>query len=331
MNLANLYNYFICIQNNVPYNGVTKFEIPLSSKDPNLQNSSAIISFAVDKLSYIFQNKKFDYTSFNQVIEEVIRLKQNNFVKLKDLYHNENDCFSFIKYTVQANLESAVDNAQRTLENLLLLQKSSKEPYKTEYLLAKGELKDNLDNYGLLNDNFRKFIDRNIQTYKDLIVNKPILFDDLGSYKISLSELYDINLDLLYKTKDEYIKQQYKEREDSLLHHPDSAENQLYKTIKNKNLQQVFEVLFQKQLLFSSGEQDHHLITINEIPKLFDKHIRLFEDEPFDLKIIDFNQNCINLSAKKICLIAHYLKFFNKELNQLFKENIYEKSRENRF
>lgn len=222
-------------------------------------------------------------------------------------------------------------NAQRTLENLLLLQKSSKEPYKTEYLLAKGELKDNLDNYGLLNDNFRKFIDRNIQTYKDLIVNKPILFDDLGSYKISLSELYDINLDLLYKTKDEYIKQQYKVREDSLLHHPDSAENQLYKTIKNKNLQQVFEVLFQKQLLFSSGEQDHHLITINEIPKLFDKHIRLFEDEPFDLKIIDFNQNCINLSAKKICLIAHYLKFFNKELNLLFKENIYEKSRENRF
>lgn len=90
----------------------------------------------------------------------------------------------------------------------------------------------------------------NIQTYKDLIVNKPILFDDLGSYKISLSELYDINLDLLYKTKDEYIKQQYKVREDSLLHHPDSAENQLYKTIKNKNLQQVFEVLFQKQLLF---------------------------------------------------------------------------------
>lgn len=222
-------------------------------------------------------------------------------------------------------------NAQRTLENLLLLQKSSKEPYKTEYLLAKGELKDNLDNYGLLNDNFRKFIDRNIQTYKDLIVNKPILFDDLGSYKISLSELYDINLDLLYKTKDEYIKQQYKVREDSLLHHPDSAENQLYKTIKNKNLQQVFEVLFQKQLLFSSGEQDHHLITINEIPKLFDKHIRLFEDEPFDLKVIDFNQNCINLSANKICLIAHYLKFFNKELNQLFKENIYEKSRENRF
>lgn len=222
-------------------------------------------------------------------------------------------------------------NAQRTLENLLLLQKSSKEPYKTEYLLAKGELKDNLDNYGLLNDNFRKFIDRNIQTYKDLIVNKPILFDDLGSYKISLSELYDINLDLLYKTKDEYIKQQYKVREDSLLHHPDSAENQLYKTIKNKNLQQVFDVLFQKQLLFSSGEQDHHLITINEIPKLFDKHIRLFEDEPFDLKVIDFNQNCINLSANKICLIAHYLKFFNKELNQLFKENIYEKSRENRF
>lgn len=222
-------------------------------------------------------------------------------------------------------------NAQRTLENLLLLQKSSKEPYKTEYLLAKGELKDNLDNYGLLNDNFRKFIDRNIQTYKDLIVNKPILFDDLGSYKISLSELYDIKLDLLYKTKDEYIKQQYKVREDSLLHHPDSAENQLYKTIKNKNLQQVFEVLFQKQLLFSSGEQDHHLITINEIPKLFDKHIRLFEDEPFDLKVIDFNQNCINLSANKICLIAHYLKFFNKELNQLFKENIYEKSRENRF
>lgn len=222
-------------------------------------------------------------------------------------------------------------NAQRTLENLLLLQKSSKEPYKTEYLLAKGELKDNLDNYGLLNDNFRIFIDRNIQTYKDLIVNKPILFDDLGSYKISLSELYDINLDLLYKTKDEYIKQQYKVREDSLLHHPDSAENQLYKTIKNKNLQQVFEVLFQKQLLFSSGEQDHHLITINEIPKLFDKHIRLFEDEPFDLKVIDFNQNCINLSANKIRLIAHYLKFFNKELNQLFKENIYEKSRENRF
>lgn len=222
-------------------------------------------------------------------------------------------------------------NAQRTLENLLLLQKSSKEPYKTEYLLAKGELKDNLDNYGLLNDNFRKFIDRNIQTYKELIVNKPILFDDLGSYKISLSELYDINLDLLYKTKDEYMKQQYKVREDSLLHHPDSAENQLYKTIKNKNLQQVFEVLFQKQLLFSSGEQDHHLITINEIPKLFDKHIRLFEDEPFDLKVIDFNQNCINLSANKICLIAHYLKFFNKELNQLFKENIYEKSRENRF
>lgn len=222
-------------------------------------------------------------------------------------------------------------NAQRTLENLLLLQKSSKEPYKTEYLLAKGELKDNLDNYGLLNDNFRKFIDRNIQTYKDLIVNKPILFDDLGSYKISLSELYDINLDLLYKTKDEYIKQQYKVREDSLLHHPDSAENQLYKTIKNKNLQQVFEVLFQKQLLFSSGEQDHHLITINEIPKLFDKHIRLFEDEPFDLKVIDFNHNCINLSANKICLIVHYLKFFNKELNQLFKENIYEKSRENRF
>lgn len=222
-------------------------------------------------------------------------------------------------------------NAQRTLENLLLLQKSSKEPYKTEYLLAKGELKDNLDNYGLLNDNFRKFIDRNIQTYKDLIVNKPILFDDLGSYKISLSELYDINLDLLYKTKDEYIKQQYKVREDSLLHHPDSTENQLYKTIKNKNLQQVFEFLFQKQLLFSSGEQDHHLITINEIPKLFDKHIRLFEDEPFDLKVIDFNQNCINLSANKICLIAHYLKFFTKELNQLFKENIYEKSRENRF
>lgn len=57
MNLANLYNYFICIQNNVPYNGVTKFEIPLSSKDPNLQNLSAIISFAVDKLSCIFQNK----------------------------------------------------------------------------------------------------------------------------------------------------------------------------------------------------------------------------------------------------------------------------------
>lgn len=222
-------------------------------------------------------------------------------------------------------------NAQRTLENLLLLQKSSNEPYKTEYLLAKGELKDNLDNYGLLNDNFRKFIDRNIQTYKDLIVNKPILFDDLGSYKISLSELYDINLDLLYKTKDEYIKQQYKVREDSLLHHPDSTENQLYKTIKNKNLQQVFEVLFQKQLLFSSGEQDHHFITINEIPKLFDKHIRLFEDEPFDLKVIDFNQNCINLSANKICLISHYLKFFNKELNQLFKENIYEKSRGNRF
>lgn len=111
MNLANLYNYFICIQNNVPYNGVTKFEIPLSSKDPNLQNLSAIISFAVDKLSYIFQNKKFDYISFNQVIEEVIRLKQNNFVKLKDLFHNENDCFSFIKYTVQANLESAVDDA----------------------------------------------------------------------------------------------------------------------------------------------------------------------------------------------------------------------------
>lgn len=49
------------------------------------------------------------------------------------------------------------------------------------------------------------------------------------------------------------------------------------------------------------------------------------------LKVIDFNQNCINLSANKICLITHYLKFFNKELNQLFKENIYEKSRENRF
>lgn len=46
------------------------------------------------------------------------------------------------------------------------------------------------------------------------------------------------------------------------------------------------------------------------------------------LKVIDFNQNCINLSANKICLITHYLKFFNKELNQLFKENIYEKSRE---
>lgn len=61
---------------------------------------------------------------------------------------------------------------------------------------------------------------------------------------------------------------------------------------------------------------------------MFDKHIRLFEDEPFDLKVIDFNQNCINLSANKIRLIAHYLKFFNKELNQLFKENIYEKSRE---
>ena len=59
MNLANLYNYFICIQNNVPYNGVTKFEIPLSSKDPNLQNLSAIISFAVDKLSYIKKKKKF--------------------------------------------------------------------------------------------------------------------------------------------------------------------------------------------------------------------------------------------------------------------------------
>ena len=222
-------------------------------------------------------------------------------------------------------------NAQRTLENLLLLRTSTKEPYKTEYLLAVGELKDNLDPYGLLNDDFRKFLDRNIETYKDLIINKPVLFDNLGSYKISLSELYEINLDLLYKTKDEYIKQQYKVREDSLLHHPDSAENQLYKTIKNKNLQQVFEVLFQKQLLFSSGEQDHHFITINEIPKLFDKHIRLFEDEPFDLKVIDFNQNCINLSANKICLISHYLKFFNKELNQLFKENIYEKSRGNRF
>lgn len=222
-------------------------------------------------------------------------------------------------------------NAQRTLENLLLLRTSTKEPYKTEYLLAEGELKDNLDPYGLLNDDFRKFLDRNIETYKDLIINKPVLFDNLGSYKISLSELYEINLDLLYKTKDEYIKQQYKVREDSLLHHPDSAENQLYKTIKNKNLQQVFEVLFQKQLLFSSGEQDHHFITINEIPKLFDKHIRLFEDEPFDLKVIDFNQNCINLSANKICLISHYLKFFNKELNQLFKENIYEKSRGNRF
>ena len=178
-------------------------------------------------------------------------------------------------------------NAQRTLENLLLLRTSTKEPYKTEYLLAEGELKDNLDPYGLLNDDFRKFLDRNIETYKDLIINKPVLFDNLGSYKISLSELYEINLDLLYKTKDEYIKQQYKVREDSLLHHPDSAENQLYKTIKNKNLQQVFEVLFQKQLLFSSGEQDHHFITINEIPKLFDKHIRLFEDEPFDLKFID--------------------------------------------
>lgn len=222
-------------------------------------------------------------------------------------------------------------NAQRTLENLLLLRTSTKEPYKTEYLLAEGELKDNLDPYGLLNDDFRKFLDRNIETYKDLIINKPVLFDNLGSYKISLSELYEINLDLLYKTKDEYIKQQYKVREDSLLHHPDSAENQLYKTIKNKNLQQVFDVLFQKQLLFSSGEQDHHLITINEIPKLFDKHIRLFDDEPFDLKVIDFNQNCINLSANKISLIAHYLKFFNNELNQLFKENIYEKSGENRF
>lgn len=221
-------------------------------------------------------------------------------------------------------------NAQRTLENLLLLQNSSKEPYKTEYLLAKGELKDNLDPYGLLNDNFRKFIDRNIETYKDLIVNKPVLFDDLGSYKISLSELYEINLDLLYKTKDEYIKQQYKVREDSLLHHPDSAENQLYKTIKNKNLQQVFDALFQKQLLFSSGEQNEHSISFNEIPQLFDKHVRLFEDEPFNLKIIDFNQNCINLSVNKICLIAHYLKFFNKEFNQLFKENIYEKSSEYR-
>lgn len=221
-------------------------------------------------------------------------------------------------------------NAQRTLENLLLLQKSSKEPYKTEYLLAKGELKDNLDPYGLLIDNFRKFIDRNIETYKDLIVNKPVLFDDLGSYKISLSELYEINLDLLYKTKDEYIKQQYKVREDSLLHHPESSENQLYKTIKNKNLQQVYDALFQKQLLFSSGEQNEHSISFNEIPQLFDKHVRLFENEPFNLKIIDFNQNCECLSVKTICLIAHYLKFFNKELSQLFKENIYEKSREYR-
>lgn len=111
MNLANLYDYFFCIQNNKPYFRLTKFEIPLSSKDPNLQILSAIISFAVDKLSYIFQNKNFDYTSFNQVIEEVIRLKQNNFVKLKDLFHNENDCLNFVKYTVQANLESAVDDA----------------------------------------------------------------------------------------------------------------------------------------------------------------------------------------------------------------------------
>lgn len=223
-------------------------------------------------------------------------------------------------------------NAQRTLENLLLLQTSNNEPYKTEYLLAEGELKDNLDPYGLLNDDFRKFIDRNIETYKDLIINKPVLFDNLGSYKISLSELYEINLDLLYKTKDEYIKQQYKIREDSLLHHPDSTENQLYKTIKNRNLKQVFSILFNKQLFFSSEDQNEHSISFNEVPKILDKHLRAFNDELIDFKCINnLNHKIVNLSLNETFLIAHYFKFFNKELNQLFKENIYEKSRENRF
>lgn len=82
-----------------------------------------------------------------------------------------------------------------------------------------------------------------IETYKDLIINKPVLFDNLGSYKISLSELYEINLDLLYKTKDEYIKQQYKIREDSLLHHPDSTENQLYKTVMNETMSSKFLII----------------------------------------------------------------------------------------